>query len=240
VLSGGGVGEEELGAWAASESIIGVTAGSSSLSPFAMLASSAFGSLKLADCEPPASRATTKPDNQIFNRIQSLFSIRFKNENISCLACFYIFNRNKYEKLPSPSFVLAESAARPLLAALEVDAWPSFSFAFLSSAQFDKELRNKIMILKLKIVDITFPEMTQVTENRVLVRISIECQLLYLVDIEQSLKLDLRFVIPNPISSLRGFKVSHINAACSDWAHRALIICFRHVWCVCTRDTCCM
>jgi hypothetical protein len=117
--------EEELGAWAASPafadaSIIGVTAGSSS-SPFAMLASSALGSFKLADCEPPASRATTKPDNQIFDRIQSLFSIRFKNENMSCLACFYIFNRIKYENLPSPSFALAESASRPLLAALEVD-----------------------------------------------------------------------------------------------------------------------
>jgi hypothetical protein len=91
------------------------------------------------------------------------------------------------------------------------------------SAQFDEELRNKIMILKLKIVDITLLEKTQVTENRVLVRISSGCQLLVLVDIEQSLELGIRFPIPNPISSLRCLKEACINT-CSPRAPSALII----------------
>ncbi len=92
------------------------------------------------------------------------------------------------------------------------------------SAQFDEELRNKIMILKLKIVDITLLEKTQVTENRVLVRISSGCQLLVLVDIEQSLELGIRFPIPNLIFFLRGLKEACINSACSPRAPRALII----------------
>ncbi len=75
------------------------------------------------------------------------------------------------------------------------------------SAQFDEELRNKIMILKLKIVDITLLEKTQVTENRVLVRISRGCQLLVLVDFEQSLELGMRFPIPNLGSARRWFAI---------------------------------
>ena len=87
-------------------------------------------------------------------------------------------------------------------------------------------------------MDITFLEKTQVTENCVLGRIICVCQPLFLVDIEQAIELGLRVLLPNPISFLRGFKVSRINGACSARAPRALfIICVRHVF---AREDSCM